>query len=59
MYVRGPPAGGRANEVLIKLLRRMSLRASIVGGHRSRVKMVLVEGLGSEEVAGILCRGST
>ncbi len=43
--VTSPPIGGRANEELIKLLKRYfkAKRVTIVKGERDKVKIVLVE----------------
>jgi uncharacterized protein len=56
--VAAPPERGRANEALLELLSaaldvpRTDLR--LVGGHRSRVKVVEVSGVDPERVAKLL-----
>jgi uncharacterized protein (TIGR00251 family) len=53
-----PPQEGRANKALIKLLaKRLKAapsRISILKGHKSRRKELLVEGLGLEEATRLL-----
>ncbi|MCE4602092.1 MAG: DUF167 domain-containing protein [Desulfurococcales archaeon] len=57
-YVREPPRGGRANEGLIRLFKKMGLKASIIGGSKSRVKEILLEGAEPAMAARILCQHS-
>ena len=53
-----PPIGGRANEALIALLaKRLKVAPSaikIASGHKSRRKELVVEGVGPEEMEGLL-----
>ncbi len=58
VYVREPPRGGRANEALVRLFKKMGLRARITRGSKGRVKEVLLEGVEPPKVAGVLCRAA-
>lgn len=53
-HLNSPPADGRANEELIKLLARIlgiaKSRISIEKGDRGRKKILLIEGMTEEEV---------
>ena len=53
-----PPVEGRANKALVEFLsKRLGVRKSalsIIGGERSRNKVVLIEGIGEDEVKKIL-----
>lgn len=52
--VNAPPVDGAANKALLKLiassLRIATSRVSLVSGHQSRNKRVLIEGLDAKEV---------
>ena len=43
VWVREPPLEGRANEAVIKLLKKYFKRVRLVKGHRSRLKIFEVE----------------
>ena len=53
-YVTAPPEGGKANEAVVALLAKtLGLakgRVTIVRGHRSRTKLVKVEGLTEKDI---------
>ena len=53
-YVTAPPEGGKANDALVTLLAKAlgvaRGRVRIVRGHRSRKKLVTIEGVSSEDV---------
>ncbi len=53
-----PPVEGRANKALVEFLSRLlgvrKSAISIVGGERSRNKVVLIEGLSEDDVKRIL-----
>ena len=53
-YVTAPPEGGKANEAVVALLAKtLGLakgRVTIVRGHRSRTKLVKIEGLTERDV---------
>jgi uncharacterized protein len=53
--VAAPPADGRANDALCRLLARFAgvpgTRATVVRGAKSRDKLVRIEGVGADELA--------
>ena len=58
VQVTAPPLQGRANDAVCRLLAKAlgigTSRVSIVGGERSRDKLVRIEGISAAEVAGRL-----
>jgi uncharacterized protein len=59
--VAAVPERGRANRALLELLaERLGVRAGalrLVAGHTGRDKIVEVEGIGADELEGLLSRG--
>ena len=43
VWVREPPLEGRANEAVIKLLKRYFKRVRLVKGHKNKIKVFEVE----------------
>lgn len=56
-----PPVDGKANEALVRFLaKRLGLprsQVSLAGGHRSRRKEILIQGLEAGRAAGLLSPG--
>jgi len=54
VYVTAPPEGGKANDALISLLSKRLRVAKgsirVLRGHKARNKVLVVEGLGVEEI---------
>ena len=58
IHVRERPHGGRANDAVIKLLKKAyRLRAEILRGHGSREKILLIKGISPEKLVHLLCSG--
>ena len=62
MRVAAPATDGRANDALVKLLSRTldvpAARVQIVSGHASRDKIIVLAGVGADEVQRRLAAAS-
>jgi uncharacterized protein len=62
IYLNSPPADGKANSELIKLLsKELHIAKSgikIIRGEKSRKKKILIEGFTKREVIKLLCSSS-